>query len=681
MSRRSKRKASPGKTAAPPASRAGLNDRWPIFGVCIFLALITWLVFGQTLQHEFVNYDDDAYVYKNPEVARGLSIHGIVWAFTHVHAANWHPLTWLSHMLDCQLYGLNAGGHHLTNLLLHLATAISLFLVLRQMTGSFWRSAFVAAVFAIHPLRVESVAWVAERKDVLSALFFMLTIGAYVRFTRLPKSAGRYALVAVLFALGLMCKPMLVTLPLVLLLLDYWPLNRFAAVQPVGDDNFGLWRRLLIEKLPLLGLAAASCVTTFFAQTIAMRPFTLIPLPIRVGNGAIAIVAYLRQLVWPSDLAVLYPLSVRDVGTFVVVLSAALLAGISLAVILVRHRRYFVTGWLWYLVMLVPVIGILQVGDQARADRYTYLPHIGLYLLLTWGAVDLCGRWRHGRQFLGAFGAIVLAAFIFTAHTQASHWRNSESLWRHTLASTSDNTTAHKNFGVVLYEKGKIAEAIAHYQEALRIVPRQPNVHAHLGNALLQLGQLDEAVAHFEIELEIVPNSAEAHSNIGVVFLAKGRVEESIAHLERALQIAPESADAHYNLGNALLRAARVQEALAHYKKALQINPRDAETANNMAWLLATSPDAQIRNAEGALELAMNADSLTGGKRPIITATLAAAYAEAGRFPDAVLTAQRAERLAADQGNSELANSIRTQLELYQSSLPFRDTRRTSGSQ
>lgn len=647
-----------------------MNERWPILGVCIFLALITWLVFGQTLQHEFVNYDDDAYVYKNPEVAGGLSLHGIVWAFTHVHAANWHPLTWLSHMLDSQLYGLNAGGHHLTNVLLHLATGISLFLVLRQLTGSFWRSAFVAAIFAIHPLRVESVAWVAERKDVLSALFFMLTIGAYVRYTRLPKSAGRYALVAVLFTLGLMCKPMLVTLPLVLLLLDYWPLKR--------DRSPRIWQGLILEKLPLLALAAASCAVTFFAQTIAIRPLAFISLPVRMGNALTATVAYLRQLVWPSGLAVLYPFSAGEINAARVILSVLLLAGITLAVILLHRRRYLVTGWLWYLVMLAPVIGILQVGDQARADRYTYLPHIGLYLLLTWGTVDLCAPWRYGRQFLGAFAAVILAAFIFTARTQASHWRNSESLWTHTLASTSDNTTAHKNLGVVLYEKGRITEAIAHYQEALRIMPRQPNVHAHLGNAFLQLGQLDEAVAHFEKELEIVPNSADAHSNLGVVFLAKGHVEESIAHLEKALQIAPESADAHYNLGNALLRAGRVQEALTHYKKALQINPRDAETENNMAWVLATWPDAQVRDAAKALELAAHADSLTGGKRPIITATLAAAYAEAGRFPDAVLTAERAARLAADQGNKELANSIRAQLELYQSNLPFRDRRSTA---
>ena len=688
MSRRSKKKSIQRRTvttraglSTTPASRrtpAGWNGRWSILAVCLFLALITWAVFGQTLRHEFVNYDDDTYILKNPEVARGVTIEGTVWAFTHVYAANWHPLTWLSHMLDCQLYGLNAGGHHLTNVLLHAATAILLFLVLRQMTGSFWRSAFVAAIFAIHPLRVESVAWVAERKDLLSGLFFMLTIGAYVRYARGPRSAGRYGLVLLLFALGLLCKPMLVTLPLVLLLLDYWPLNRFAAVEAGRPHDFRIGRGLIVEKLPLLALAAASCVATFFAQTIAIRPFTLISLPMRMGNAVIASVAYLRQMFWPSGLAVLYPFSAREVGVSAAVLSVIVLAGISVAVFVLRGRRYLVTGWLWYLIMLGPVIGIIQVGDQARADRYTYLPQIGLYLLLTWAAADLCARWRHRRLGLGALATIILAALIFTAHTQASYWRNSESLWTHTLACTSDNLTAHKNLGVVLAEKGRTQEAIAHYQEALRIAPNQPNVHAHLGNALLQLGQLNEAVAHFQKELEIVPNSAPAHSNLGVVFLATGRVEESIAHLQRSLEIAPESADAHYNLGNALLRVGRVEEALAHYKKALQINPQDAETQNNMAWVLATWPEAQIRDGQKAVELATSADSSTGGKRPIVTATLAAAYAEAGRFPEAVLAAERAARLAADQGNIELANSIREQIELYKSGIPVRDRRSTS---
>jgi hypothetical protein len=353
---------------------------WPVIVACIFLAAIIWLVFGQTLGHEFINFDDDAYVYENPTVAGGFTLQGIPWAFTRVHASNWHPLTWISHMLDCQLYGLNPGGHHLTSVLLHAITAIALFLILRQMTGSLWRSVFVAALFAIHPLRVESVAWVAERKDVLSGLFFVLTIGAYARYARLPRSPLRYGLVLLLFALGLMSKPMLVTLPFVLLLLDYWPLNR---VRNGSENNLRTWRYLIVEKLPLFCLAAASCLATLFAQTIAIRPLTHISLPLRLGNAVIAVAVYLRQMFWPTDLVVFYPFSALDVTAVATVLSVVLLGGISTAVFVLRRHRYLVTGWLWYLVMLGPVIGILQVGSQAHADRYTYLPQIGLYLLLT----------------------------------------------------------------------------------------------------------------------------------------------------------------------------------------------------------------------------------------------------------------------------------------------------------
>jgi hypothetical protein len=414
MSRRSRKKTAashPGRraTVQSKGGPAGRKDRWLVFGICVFLGAITWLVFGQTLRHDFVNVDDTEYVLKNVEVARGLTSEGAVWAFTHFHVSNWHPLTWISHMLDCQFFGLSPGGHHLTNVLLHMATAICLFLVLRQMTAALWRSAFVAAVFAIHPLRVESVAWVAERKDVLSGLFFVLTIGAYVRYARRPSRAG-YAAVTVLFALGLMCKPMLVTLPFVLLLLDYWPLNR------VGNRNFlQVLRRLVLEKLPLFALAAASGLVTLFAQKGVIQPFASISFPVRAANAFISYVAYLRQLFWPSNLAALYPF---PSGGIVVpgILSLILLAGISLGVFVLRRRYpYLVTGWLWYLIMLGPVIGILQVGIQARADRYTYLPQIGLYVLLAWAVADLCVRWRYTRLVPVILALILLPAIYLTA--------------------------------------------------------------------------------------------------------------------------------------------------------------------------------------------------------------------------------------------------------------------------
>ena len=600
------------------ASRPGsLNDRWMVLWVCIFLAVITFVVFGQTLHHEFINYDDEAYVYENPEVARGLTLQGIVWAFTHVHCSNWHPLTWISHMLDCQLYGLNPGGHHLTNVLLHTAAAILLFLVLRRMTSlrpgnsivatttqasALWRSAFVAAVFAIHPLRVESVAWVAERKDVLSGVFFMLTIWAYVRYVEKskvqgPKSKVYYGLTLLFFALGLMCKPMLVTLPFVLLLLDYWPLGRLSGVKcQVSVEKKGKpstlnctpnvfgdqLSTLFFEKLPLFGLAVASCVVTIFAQTGALSPFEQISLPLRVGNASISYVAYLDQMFWPSGLAIFYPFVPRDVGVSGVVLSLVLLAGISMCVFVLRRRcPYFLTGWLWYLIMLVPVIGILQVGSQAQADRYTYLPQIGLYLLLTWAVVDLCAGWRHRRVVLGGCGAIILVALIFSARAQASYWRNNELLWTHTLACTFDNFIAHNNLGNALFTKGRVDEAIVHYQKALQINPDSAKTHDNLGNALFTKGRVDEAIVHYQKALQINPDSAKTHNNLGNALFTKGRVDEAIVHYQKALQINPDTAETDNNLGNALRQKGRVDEAIVHYQKALQINPDYMEAHSN----------------------------------------------------------------------------------------------------
>ena len=654
MSRRSKKATAP--KGAAPAHRsgvaasesgnrpAGLNPRWMALGVSLFLAGITWLVFGQTLHHEFINYDDGDYVLKNAQVSRGLTLDGIAWAFTHVHSANWHPVTWISHMLDCQLYGLNPAGHHFSNVLLHAATAILLFFVLRQMTGAFWRSAFVAALFAVHPLRVESVAWVSERKDLLSGLFFMLTLGAYVRYARAPWSALRYGLVVFLFAMGLMCKPMLVTVPFVLLLLDYWPLKRFATLEGQTGNRSQSLRRLILEKLPLLGLGLASCVITLFAQTSSMAPIARIPLLLRASNAVVSYTDYLRQMFWPTDLAVLYPWEAARLGIFNVVASIALLAGISVLVFVLRRRGYPVAGWLWYLIMLGPVIGILQVGNQSRADRYTYLPQIGLYLLVTWGAVELCSGWRFRRVLLGGLSGVILAALIFSARVQASYWQDSETLWSHALSCTTDNIVAEGNLGRACYDKGKTREAMVYFQNSLRIEPRQATVH----------------------------------SILGVFFLDMGRINESLAHLRTALEIEPQFGDAHFNLGNTYLQMGQAREALSHYGKALEIDSNDTQALNNMAWILATWPDALTRDGVKAVELAERADSLTRSANPMISATLAAAYAEAGRFADAVKTGQRALQLSTAEGNTSRADSIRTQIEIYQKGAAFRDVRYTS---
>jgi len=663
----------PLEAGSPPA---GWPDRWTVPGVCIFLAAMVWVVFGQTLGFGFVNFDDNLYIYENPIVLKGLTFPGILWAFTHFWAFNWHPLTWLSHMLDCQFYGLNAGGHHLTNVLLHAATVILLFLVLRRMTGCLWRSAFVAAVFAIHPLRVESVAWLAERKDVLSGLFFMLTLGAYVGYARHPWSPARYGLVVLLFALGLMCKPMLVTLPFVLLLLDYWPLNRLQA-NTGNEPVFRLARRqiprrLILEKLPLLGLTVASCVITIFAQARVIQLSENLSLPLRLGNVLISCVAYMDQMFWPSGLAVLYPVTAGDVRIAGVALSLAVLAGISTGVIIL-HRRlpYLLTGWLWYLIMLVPVIGILQVGLQARADRYTYLPQIGLYLLLTWAAADLCAGWRHRRVLLAGGAATILVALIFCARAQTAYWKNSESLWTHTLARTSNNYIAHYSLGKALFEQGNVDEAIAQYQKALQIKPDYADVHETLGNALLQKGNADEAITQYQAALQINPHNAGAFYNLGNALFEQGNVDEAIAQYRKALQIKPDYADAHNNLGAALFRQGNVDEAIAQYQRALQIKPDKAEVQNNLAWLLATCPHASLRNGNQAVALAERANQLTGDGNPAMLGTLAAAYAEAGRFPEAVATAQHALQLAAAKSNTALAGSLQAELKFYQAGRPF----------
>jgi tetratricopeptide (TPR) repeat protein len=559
----------------------------------------------------------------------------------------------------------------LTNVLLHTASVILLFLVLRRMTGALWRSALVAAVFAIHPLRVESVAWVAERKDVLSGLFFMLTLWAYVRYVRRPFSLACYLRVVFLFMLGLLSKPTVVTLPFVLLLLDYWPLNRFTpptlatAVTGNGDslkNHFVPWR-LILEKIPLLALTGAACVATMVVQKDIIAP---VPLALRIGNAVVSYVVYLRQMVCPVGLAVLYPYPRNDLPGWEITLAFILLTAVSAGVFLWRQKHpYLLTGWLWYLGMLVPAIGLVQSGWRAHADRYTYLSQIGLYFALTWAAAELCVGWRHRRVVLGGLATVILAALIFCARAQTSYWRNSELLWTHTLACTSDNDIAHNNLGYALLQKGGVDEAIVHFQKALQINPDYAEAHNNLGNALLQKGQVDEAIAQYQKTLQIKPERAEVHNNLGYALLQKGSVDEAIVHFQKALHINPDFAKAHYNLGNALLQKGQVDEAITHYQKALQINPDSVDVLNNLAWLLATCLDAHLRDGVQAVKYAGRACELTHyGVTPLV-GTLAAAYAEAGRYDDAIAAAQKACALATAAGEQDLLERNQKLLVLY----------------
>jgi tetratricopeptide (TPR) repeat protein len=567
-----------------PVGAGGWEQRWGAPAVCLVLAAITFAVFGQTLTHGFIDFDDNEYVYNNPLVASGLSLKGLAWVFTHADCFLYHPLTMLSLMGDYQLYGLHAGGYHLTNVLLHTASAILLFLILRQMTGALWRSAFVAAVFAIHPLRVESVAWVAERKDVLSAFFFMLTLGAYVRYVRDPKSPARYWMVAVAFALALLSKPTVVTLPFVLLLLDYWPLNRFEPPRKLSG--------LILEKIPLLALAAGACAMTVLAEAKAIAYNNNISMPSRLGNALVSCAVYLRQMVWPEGLAVPYPYPHHGLPPWEVALAGALLAGLSAVAWAERRRRpWLLMGWLWYLGMLTPMLGILQVGPFAHADRFTYLPQIGIYLALTWLMAEWVAKWQAGRVAIGGLMTSVIVLLMVCAWKQTTYWKSDETLWTHAAACTPDNHFAHNNLGGNVLQQGRVDEAITHFQDALQIKPDFADAHYNLGTALLRKGRVDEAISHFQKALQIKPDFAEACNNLGHALLQKGRADDAIACLQKALQIKPDYAEPHYNLGNAFLQKDNVDEAIAQYHKALQIKPGLAMARKNL--------DAALRQKSG----------------------------------------------------------------------------------
>jgi protein O-mannosyl-transferase len=549
--------------------------------IYLALTILTWIVFGQTLDHPFVQYDDPNYVYENPEITAGLTGHGLLTAFTGVHARNWHPLTTISHMLDCQLFGLNPAGHHFSSVLLHILAALLLFTVLRAMTGALWRSALVAAVFAIHPLRAESVAWVAERKDVLSAVFFMLTLGAYVHYARQP-SVRRYLLVALFFALGLMAKPMLVTLPVLLLLLDYWPLARI-------QNGISGWWRMVIEKIPLLLLSLLAAVATLIAQQTTVNYSEELPVTWRIGNALLSYVAYLGQMIWPARLAVFYPHAADHLAPWQVALAVLFLGGISaLALVWGRTRPYFIVGWLWYIVALFPVIGFIQVGMQGRADRYTYLPQIGLCIALIWTLGDWALRSNRRRLiFAGAAAVIIIGALTWQARIQTSYWSSTESLWKHALDVTTDNDVAHYNVAALLLRRGEVDEAISHYEKALGSRSDNRETHYHLsvallhtslGNALAQKGRLDEALAHYRQAIELRDDFADAHSNLAALLARKGETAEAIAHYEKAIAIPPEDAASHVRLARLLLQLGRNDDALAHYRRALELTKDPALT-------------------------------------------------------------------------------------------------------
>ncbi len=557
------------------------------FPICLILAVTTLVVYWQVSNHGFIGLDDGVYVTENPYVRTGFTREGLIWSFGLFNSANWHPMTWLSHMLDCQVFGLNPGMHHLTSLLFHMANSILLFLVLRRMTGALWRSGFVAALFAFHPLHVESVAWVAERKDVLSTFFWMLTLWAYARYSEGP-GPNRYLLVLIFFALGLMSKPMVVTLPFVLLLMDFWPLCRVQWGQSCEEGASGFQKSrvslLVWEKIPLFALTAVSCVVTVLSEQGggAVRSLALYPLERRGATALVSYASYIGKMIWPHDLAFYSPYP-GTIPVWEVAGAGVLLTGLSvLAVVVALSSPYVLVGWLWYIGTLVPVIGVVQVGDQPMADRYTYIPLIGLFILIAWGATELGARWRNSKGVLAMAAGVVLLCLIILARSQTRHWKDSISLFTHTINIAPDNYGAHNGLGLALEKSGRLQEAIDQYSRALRIEPLYADAHNNLGRVMASQGRLGVAIDHFRQALRLRPGWALVHYNLGVAKARQRRFDEAVSHFSEAVKAKPDYVEAYNNLGIVLANQGKLDEAIRHFSKALSVRPQDTMARRNL---------------------------------------------------------------------------------------------------
>jgi Tfp pilus assembly protein PilF len=567
------------------------------FLVGLFLVIVPLLVYGQIGNHPFIDFDDDIYVTRNHHVQAGVTPNSIAWAFSFEDKDKtyWHPVTWLSHMLDCQLYGLRPGMHHLTSLMLHIANGLLLFLVLKQITGTLWRSAFVAALFALHPLNVDSVAWVAERKNILSTFFWMLTLLTYAGYTKRP-GVFRYLLTFFIFALGLMAKPMLVTLPFVLLLLDYWPLKRLS-FENSRDDNGKhkeplrshgkrwLVLRLVLEKGPFLMLSVFAVY--FLSSSVrglgTVASLESVPMKLRIANALVSYIKYIGKTIWPQNLAVFYPYP-SGVPIWQAICALMVLICISIVVIwLIKARPYLGVGWMWYLGTLVPVIGLVQVGLwPAMADRFVYVPLIGLFIMIAWGIPELVKSHRYKEKGLALAAVAILLLLTVVSWSQARYWHSSVALFEHTLDLTEDNYVIHNNLGFALAEMNHIPDAIRHYSEALQINPEYEKAHNNIGTAFILQGQLERAIEHFSIALGLNPDFRDAHYNLGLAFEALGNYEGAIYHYTQTLRIDPDYARAHNNLGVILIHEGRIDEAVFHFQEALRIKPDYAGARYNL---------------------------------------------------------------------------------------------------
>jgi tetratricopeptide (TPR) repeat protein len=654
------------------------------------LLLVTLAVYLPVRSNGFV-YDDYDYIVNNHMVQNGLTWAGIRWAFTTWHSGNWHPLTWISHMLDCQLFGLNAGPQHVVNVLFHSANTALLFMLLFRLTGYLWPSALVAALFAWHPLHVESVAWLAERKDVLSTFFGLLTLLFYAGYAqKRSRVKGRessattvslaldprpstldYSLALLFFALGLMAKPMLVTLPFVILLLDLWPLQRFSVL----DFRLPVFRRLLLEKWPFFLLTTVSCGITFLAQRHghAMVSFEQIPLNQRLGNASVAYGLYLLKMIWPANLAVLYPLP-EEISGLALAASAAVLAGISVAVWLARKcSPGLLIGWLWFLGTLVPVIGLVQVGSQAMADRYTYFPLIGVFIAVVFGIRQLADHLRIPKAISLILVVMVLGACVIITENQLTYWRNTKSLFVHALDTTRNNYIAHLWAGMAFQDEGDSSQALAEYRESARLDPDYLFTHFTLGGLLDKMGRPEEAMVEYRRTLQINPKEPAVHDRLGATLVELGHYDEACGEFRDAAQLDPSSPRPHFYLAKALAMQGRDGPAAAEFREALRIEPDNIEILAYAAQLLSASEDPQVRDGQTALAYALEANTLANSTQPFVLDALGMAYAETGQFDEAQQAVQKAITLTA-AGKVKNLESFQQRLEFYRDHKPWRES-------
>ena len=616
--------------------------------LCLSLVIVTLAVYWQVRNHGFVSFDDGIYVYNNLKVKAGLTYNSIAWAFSFTDIAYWHPLTWLSHMLDCQLYGLNPGMHHTTNLILHILNSLLLFLVFKQMTGALWRSAFVAALFALHPINVESVAWVAERKNVLSTFFWMLTMLAYTNYSR-RKGLWRYLLTLFMFLLGLMCKPMLVTLPFVLLLLDYWPLQRFTFTN--------LWEartvfRLVIEKVPLVFLS----ILSFFISTLSLQSHKIIvsvefiPFMLRIENALISYVKYLGKIVWPQNLTFFYPYP-KMIPSWHAIFAGLFLICMTIVVIrAVNKRPYLGVGWFWYIITLIPVSGLIQAGLwPAMADRWAYVPLIGIYIIIAWGISDLLIKWRFKKNIAAICGIAYILILVLLTWLQVGYWQNSFSLNKHALDIDQSNAVAHYNLGTALAKDNRPDEAISHFLSTLKIFPNHKKACYNLGLAMISNSKYEEAIYYFLKYLKLCPDDVKGYQRIGLAYSYQGKINDSKKYYYKALDIDPELEEANFGLGVIYASQKNYEDAINHYSEALRIKPEHINAHINLGNILFNKGETNKAIIHYIEVLRIDPTNVTA------CLNMGAAMLREGKVKEAVIVLENANKIKTDDINIKRA--------------------------